>query len=527
MLQKYAESLRDRAPAWLMLAAAAVWTAFPLLLYGLWREPHSYRSEMLPGALLLTLILLALGWAHPALYFVAAVPLAALNTIYAHTAHFWHIGDLPVRVETALDSSPEESREFIQRFVLHAKFTWLLGAYLLGVLVLGAAYWYLFRGQKAPPRKRRGRALSLALALILLAGSWPFLQTYPGTALGITAYKVYHRVNPILQRKDRIAALMAQAPPLPCTATYDKIVFVLGESANRDYMSAYGFSMPTTPFMEHLPHKVLLRAISPVNQTMTAVPIILTPATVADYQPFYTSPSIVSDLRRCGYQTVWLSNQLRYSPYTSSVSSIASEANTVRFTLDVLHLRGSAPDGVLFQLFSPNDLIPGKKQAYFFHLIGSHFEWKERYPPDQALIPHPKNVLEEYINTIHYTDIVLQRLFETFRSHSENMLFVYVSDHGEWMTTTRGGHAHADPFQEEYRVPLLFWSTHPEDLQVFADVAAQDRLVNTENLDRQMRYLMGLESDPHFSYSTRVLALGPGQEYDYLQLPAAGTPETR
>ncbi len=513
------------APTWLFFAA--VWTVFPLLIYGLLREAHSYQTAMLPGALVLTVALLALGWAHPTVYFVGALPLAVLNVAYAHTAHFWQIGDLPVRVETALDSSPEESREFFNQFVLHAKFTWLLAAYLLGVLALGGLYWYFYHRGKKPAHPWRQLALGVAAAAVVTAAGWSALQTYPATALGITIYKVYTRVNPILGRKERVEAFMAQAPPLHCTAPYDKIVFVLGESARRDLMSAYGFDRPTTPFLDNLPHKVLLRGISPANQTMTAVPLIMTPATVADYDKFYTSPSIVSDLKRCGYQTVWLSNQLRYSPYTSTVSSIASEADVVRFSEEYLHLRGSAPDEVLFQMFSPNDLVAGKKQAYFFHLIGSHFEYQKRYPADQALIPHPKDQIEAYLNTIHYTDHVLQRIFETFRSHSQNMLFIYISDHAEWLTPERGGHAHAHPFQEEYRIPWVFWSTSPDDPKLAAIAhEAGDQLVNSEALDIQIRYLLGLEAAPGLSFSTKVFALGPGRVYDYLQLPAQGAPET-
>ena len=510
----------QRHPRW-VLALAAAWTAGLPLAYGLARESHSYQPDMLPSAGLVILALFALGWVHPILYLAAALPVALLNAAYAHIAHFWRVGDLAIRVETALDTSPGESREFLRLFVLQSKFAWALMGYLAVALGLGALYGWALRQNRGQEKGRRWpyRLAGLAALVAALYGLAPRLQAYPAVHLGVTAYRVYTRVNPILERKARVAAFMDAATPLACQSPFDKIVFVLGESANRDYMSLYGYPKPTTPFLDGLEGKVVARAISPVNQTMTAVPILLTAATVTDYAPFYTQPSIVSDLRRCGYETFWLSNQLRYSPYTSSVSSIASEADHVRFVLDVLpRARFGLPDEVLLDILSPNDIVPGRKQAFFFHLLGSHFDWKDRYPPDQALISRPRDLRDVYANTIFYTDHVLARIFATFEPRSQQMLFVYTSDHGEWITPDEGGHAFSQAFQEEYRVPLVWWAHDPAVLEPLAQ-AYENQLVNTETLDRQVRFLLGLEDEPDVSYRTLVLSLGPGRVRDYLELP--------
>ncbi len=502
-----------------VLATAALWTTFLPLLYGLWREAHSYQPDMVPPAFAIALALFVLGWIHPALYLLAALAVGLLNAVYAHIAHFWRVGNLEIRVETALDSSPGESSEFLRVFVLQSKFAWALMGYLAVALLLGVLY-----ARVRPRAPRRGRAwvwrgMGAVLFLGLAAFMGPKVKGYPAVMLGTTTYRVYTRVNPILERKDRVAAFMATAPPLNCDAAFDKIVFVLGESANRDFMSLYGYPRPTTPFLDSLPNKVVARAISPVNQTMTAVPIIFTPATVTEYDVFYTSPSIVSDLRRCGYETFWVSNQLRYSPYTSSVSSIASEAEHVRFVLDDLEGgKFGLPDEVLLQLLPEDEIVPGRKQAFFIHLLGSHFDWKDRYPPDKALIPEPRDLRDIYANTIHYTDQVLAQIFARFHARSQSMLFVYTSDHGEWITADEGGHAFSQAFQDEYRIPLVFWASDPTRLELLAQ-AMEGRLVNTEALDVQIRYLVGLEDDPGVSYRTLVLSLGPGRVRDYVDLP--------
>ena len=517
-----------RYAAEVALAASVLWVLFLPLLYGLLVEPLNYRWGMAAGAVALAVAMYLLGWIHPAINLLLGIVLGAFNVSYAHTAHAWGIGNLEIRVETAMDSSPRETMEFLQQFVLHSKFGWGLMGYLLGILVLGVLYWYLWRKQHAGQPKRAWRRLGAAFlgAVVVLAAGWPLgVHAYPGVDLGVTTYKIYTRVNPVVARTHRVRAMMEDAPPLDCNAPYDKIVFVLGESANRDYMHAYGYKLPTTPFLDSLEDKVQVRAISPANQTMSAVPIIMTAATVHDFDAFYTHPSIISDMKRCGYETFWFSNQLRYSPYTSTVSSIAGEADHVHFVLEDLHPDDELPDGIMFQLFSPNEIVPGKKQAFFFHQLGSHYEWEKRYPPDKALIANPKDLIETYVNTIYYTDYFLSQVFSMFQERSENMLFIYVSDHGEWMMPDRGGHASAHPFQEEYRVPLIFWATNPGGLQPIAQ-ATEGRLVNTENLDLQVRFLLGLEDEPHISYSTKVLSLSAGRIREYLDMPDLGYHET-
>ena len=507
-----------------VLAVGALWTAWLPVVYWLLVERPTYEAGMWLGAVLIAWLLFLLGWAHPALYVSGAFLVGLLDAVYAHTGHFWRIGDLAVRIETVLDSSPGESAEFLNRFVLHARFAWALLAYVALGVALGGVYWSLYRRRPTRhPWRRLGAGLVLVGVFSGLGHRW--LLPYPAVKLPVTGYEVYTRVNRILERKDAVAQAVAQHPTLDCPAPYDHVVFILGESANRDFMSAYGFEQPTTPFLDNLQDKVLVRAISPANQTMSAVPIIMTPATVLNYEPFYTSPSLVSDLKRCGYETHWYSNQLRYSPYTSSVSSIASEADEVKFVWETLHTAYGVPDEALFQLFSPEDIVPGHKQAYFFHLLGSHYDWWKRYPPDKALIPDAETIPEAYINTIYYTDQVLARFFNLFQERSEHLLFLYVSDHAEWVTEEEAGHAHASPFQEEYRIPLVFWSTDPEDLAAIA-AQTQGRLVNTETLDLQVRYLLGLESDPGVSYSTKVLSLSAGRVREYTALPYVTYPET-
>jgi len=507
-----------------VLAFASLWTSLLLVGYGVLFESHSYKPEMLIGGLAIAALLFLLGIAHPALYILGALVVGIPNVVYAHTAHYWHIGNLALRVETALDSPSGEMSEFVTEFVIRAKFAWALGFYLLVGLGLGVWAWMLHK-RKGGRRSKKFYWRFVVASLLVVAGMFETryqVSAYPASALTYVTYKVYERINPVIVRNNNVAHFMAHATPLHCNGRFTKVVYVQGESENRDFMHAYGYPLPTTPFLDSLKDKVQVWAIAPGNQTLLAIPVLLTPATVENRDLFYTSPSVVSDLKRCGYQTFWISNQEPVGKYADAVSSIAREADVARYVMDIEP--GRVPDGHIFKIFSSKDVVPGRKQAFFFHLMGSHYEWKLRYPPDWALIKKPKNQLEEYINTVYYTDHILKRIFDTFSNSGDTLLFIYTSDHGELVTPEGGGHGHAHPFQDEYRVPLIFWASDPTALQPIA-AASQGRLVNNENLDHQIRFLLGLESAPGFSYGYKVITPGVPTIVDYRSLPYYDHPD--
>jgi len=504
----------------IVLAAAALWTSLSLVIYGVLFEKHSYKPEMLTSGLAVAAILFLLGLAHPALYILGALVIGVPSVVYAHTAHYWHIGNLALRVETALDSPSGEMREFIMEFVVRAKFAWALGLYLLIALGLGIWAWRLHKRGKHRLNWRLAATLLLAAAVGF--GAHAQIMNHPAAELASTFYKLYKRLNPVIVRNKNVDRFMKRAAPLHCNGRFTKVVYVQGESENRDFMHAYGYKLPTTPFLDNLKEHVQVWAISPANQTILSIPILLTPATVENRDLFYTNPSVISDLKRCGYQTFWISNQEPAEKYADAVSSIAREANVARYVMDIEP--GRVPDGHIFKIFSSKDIVPGRKQAFFFHLMGSHYEWKLRYPPDWALIKNPKNRLEEYVNTVYYTDHILQRIFESFRNDGDTLLFIYTSDHGELVTPQGGGHGRAHPFQEEYRVPLIFWASDPTVLQPIAK-ATQGRLVNAENLNHQIRFLLGLESKPGISYNYKVITPGVPTIVDYRSLPYYDQPD--
>ncbi|EPD5262596.1 phosphoethanolamine transferase domain-containing protein, partial [Escherichia coli] len=96
---------------------------------------------------------------------------------------------------------------------------------------------------------RRGHRNWLALLLFVLCSvnSWP-LRMVKGTVVGTTD---------TLREMQRYKQLNQHGADnwkiLPGVPLYDTIVIVTGESVRRDYMSVYGYPVPTTPWLNTAP----------------------------------------------------------------------------------------------------------------------------------------------------------------------------------------------------------------------------------------------------------------------------------
>ncbi|MBN6469223.1 sulfatase-like hydrolase/transferase, partial [Escherichia coli] len=95
----------------------------------------------------------------------------------------------------------------------------------------------------------RGHRNWLALLLFVLCSvnSWP-LRMVKGTVVGTTD---------TLREMQRYKQLSQHGADswkiLPGVPLYDTIVIVTGESVRRDYMSVYGYPVPTTPWLNTAP----------------------------------------------------------------------------------------------------------------------------------------------------------------------------------------------------------------------------------------------------------------------------------
>lgn len=257
-------------------------------------------------------------------------------------------------------------------------------------------------------------------------------------------------------------------------------ILVLGETASRSHMHAYGYPRDTTPWLSSDPRLILFAdASAPANLTQNSVPLLLTSATARMAASFYDSPSILQIANAAGFATYWLSNQSKFSFNENKVSVLAAEAQTRIF-------RNTGTVSIKDEVLLP-DLSnvlkngPSKKQFIVMHLLGSHAEYKQRYDSRfEVFRDRPPGVLvkdrgvweriNSYDNSIRYTDFVLGQIVALVEKQKRPSCVMYVSDHGEYLATAKpiSGHGFPRATRPEAEIPLTlyctaeYWERHPK-----------------------------------------------------------------
>jgi glucan phosphoethanolaminetransferase (alkaline phosphatase superfamily) len=303
---------------------------------------------------------------------------------------------------------------------------------------------------------------------------------------------------------------------------YDKVIIIMGESANRHHMGVYDYNISTTPFLSKLIKNEnaikLDNIIAPANQTKYAIPIDLTDATVNNFYNFISSSSIISDFKLLGYKTYWLSNQGETGASDSYVTSIAHEADYCKIGNMASDMYGDVNyDEVLLSYLDQIKTKRPQKEVYIFHLIGSHFAYSKRYPRKNALFSHTKNIIDEYDNSIYYTDYVIGKIFNRFKD--QKILFIYLSDHAEIINNQTHGHGRNPPFKDEFNIPLIIYSSinNKQIDDIYKN--NQMHIYNMESFNLIVKYLVGLENNiSKISNNTHVLSIKPSNIFDYDKL---------
>lgn len=88
-------------------------------------------------------------------------------------------------------------------------------------------------------------------------------------------------------------------------------VLVIGEASRADSWSLFGYDRETTPRLEKREGVVpFSNVLTQSNATHKSVPIILSPASAANYDSIYVQKSLITAFKEAGFQTWYLSNQV-------------------------------------------------------------------------------------------------------------------------------------------------------------------------------------------------------------------------
>lgn len=246
-------------------------------------------------------------------------------------------------------------------------------------------------------------------------------------------------------------------------------VMVVGETSRALNWQLYGYERETTPLLSRQSglvafHKVLTES----NTTHKSVPMLMSDINACNYDSIYQQKGIITAFKEAGYQTAFFSNQ-RYNH--SFIDFFGKEADTFDFIKEDSVNPGYNPsDDELLKLVELELEKGAMKQFIVLHTYGSHFNYRERYPledafflpdyPVDAEVKYRDNLMNAYDNSIRYTDGFLVRLIHLLESQQADAVMIYTSDHGEDIfDDSRHLFLHASPVPSYYQlhVPFLIW----------------------------------------------------------------------
>ena len=301
---------------------------------------------------------------------------------------------------------------------------------------------YLVFAQRIYPSAEGSRMGSLLLVMLVAAGVHITLIpecSIAGLYKDVTTY-VEETQSYGLNQDERYASLIIDTENTLASRAPGTVIFVIGESASRNYMHYYTPSFPyeNTPWMEQMAAEregflVYRNTYSSWTQTVPVLERALTEKSQYNDKEFFESASILDVAKKIGYHTYWFSNQGRYGQFDSAITMVAKTADVAEWTDDSYTFTTKYDEELLPYL---TRIDPSVNNFIVLHLMGSHIYYNNRYPDAWA-----KFVAEDgesamtsapsYANSILYTDHILSEVFAYAQKNLNLRAMVYFSDHGE------------------------------------------------------------------------------------------------
>ena len=246
-------------------------------------------------------------------------------------------------------------------------------------------------------------------------------------------------------------------------------VMVVGETSRAGNWSIYGYERNTNPELSKAKGvTAFCHVLTESNTTHKSVPMLISPISAHDYDSIYYQKGIITAFKEAGYKTAFFSNQ-RYNH--SFIDFFGMEADTYDFIKeDEGDSNYNPSDDELLKLVASELAKGNSKQFIVLHTYGSHFNYRERYPsnnafflpdfPVDAEVKYKDNLINAYDNSIRYTDNFLAQLIGMLEKQNVDAAMIYTSDHGEDIFDDNRNlflHASPVPSYHQIHVPFLVW----------------------------------------------------------------------
>lgn len=310
-------------------------------------------------------------------------------------------------------------------------------------------------------------------------------------------------------RKDNMSKLLLSHKPE--AGVY---VLVIGESQNRAHMQAYNYHRATTPWLDSMKNDknmlLFTKAYSCHTHTVPTLLYALTAKNQYNNIAVKNAVSVLEVAEAAGFETVWLSNQVKYSAWDTPVTSIASEANQQKWINSTLGESTNTDyfDGKLIEELEKIKITD--KMLIVMHLMGNHGSYEQRYP--KAFEKYDgKNTIDKYDNSIIYNDYVMSQVYKIARKIPNFKGLVYCSDHADAIDKNLSHDAAQFDFDMTH-IPLYIY---------LSDSYIQNNSAKYKSLEKQKNKLF--TNDLLFNLMLGVLGINLNNIYEPNNDPTADT----
>lgn len=305
------------------------------------------------------------------------------------------------------------------------------------------------------------------------------------------------------------------------------IVFILGESTNRERMHLYGYPLENTPNLDTLAKNneiaVFRDTISSQGATVASLREMLTFHDAESGDEWYSYNNLIDVMKQAGYKTYWLSNQESSGIWGNVAQLFAGRSDVKRFTqLRESHEDSGRLDEELFPLFDAALQEGAAKNFYILHLMGGHglyymrfpyiftkFTAKDIPPPQNNYSAEKRTEIAQYENALFYNDWIVSSLIG--KLETLDAIVIYLPDHGETVydnDSNFAGHVEENPNRQQLEVPFIIWGSpsyrekHSKTWQKI--LASTDRPYMTDDIIHTIMDIARIET-PEFSESKSVI----------------------
>lgn len=413
------------------------------------------------------------------------------------------------------------------------KIKWLIrveGGVLAISLVVGSIFWG-----------------SIILGDVPITSNFRLFRIYNSTSI-FRLYQEFTAACKSLGNEQMIMPLLDERKNMEDVSVSDDtpyVIFILGESTDRNKMSAYGYKNDTTPLLnkriESGETVLFTDTIACANSTRTAMSRIFSFVDKTTQSPWYENGCMIDIFNKAGFYTSYLSNQSPSDRYGNMDGVLAKRSAEFAFTSSEgsgIGIWARPYDSELLPLLD-NSLAKNTnaKSFYTIHLTGTHESFKMRFPKefahftaDEENAPEEKwrEMQADYDNAVLYNDYIVDEIIKRFTD--KNAVLIYISDHGSdvYNDNIEGfiGHSSEDKRSPHMiEIPMLvwgsnsFWSSHSELKQEL--IAAKDRPYSTENVIHFIFDLAGIKTS---SYDSQKSILNPDNIYQHQPRMYGGVP---